>query len=112
MSSPLRSAVYRCPLLVEKPLNESSAVYHSPLDQSSTAAQSLPFPAWPEIEDPYQSYCLTTLLRAPYFHKYSKVVKPKVAEKRKQEYLSRPEAKERFIEEAQAQADIYAMLIG
>jgi hypothetical protein len=62
-----RPAVYKCILPVEKPLTTSSTVYHSPLDDPfSKMAQSLPFPAWPEIDDPYRP-CYLPLLKAVYF---------------------------------------------
>lgn len=66
MLSPLRSAVYRCPVLVEKPSAKYSATYHSPLYRSQSETPF--FRAWPELGgDPYQPGCMTTLLRARYF---------------------------------------------
>ena len=66
MFSTLQSAVYKCPLLVEKPHEEPSAIYNSPL--YSPQSEMPFFRAWPEIGgDPHQPCCLPALLRARYF---------------------------------------------
>ena len=93
------SAVYKCILPVGKSPTAPSAIYHSPLDQSREAAQMLPFPAWPEIKNPYRSACLVRLWRALYFPEIDFPVEPKRAETRAEEYLSRPEVIEREISE-------------
>lgn len=61
----LQSAVYRCPVLVEKPFAKASATYHTPLYRQQNETPF--FRAWPELGgDPNQPGCLTTLLRARY----------------------------------------------
>ncbi|HEX3036954.1 MAG TPA: hypothetical protein VHT73_17845 [Thermodesulfobacteriota bacterium] len=59
------TAVYKCIIPVKKPLPTSGTVYHSIL---KTPSNGVYFPAWPEIDDPYQPCCLPTLLRAVYFY--------------------------------------------
>jgi hypothetical protein len=61
------SAVYKCVIPVKKVIAPSGAIYHSLFREPTKGTQALPFPAWPEIDDPDQPCCLPTLLRAVYF---------------------------------------------
>jgi hypothetical protein len=62
-----QSAVYKCIIPVKKPVPPSGAIYHSLFSEPREGAQTYPFPAWPEIDDPHQPCCLPTLMRAVYF---------------------------------------------
>jgi hypothetical protein len=100
MSHRFPPAVYKCIIPVEKPLAGSSAICHSPLDdQSMKTAQSLPFPAWPAIEDSKQPLCLPTLMRAVYFEHRNAKEEPEECATRAEKYLSHPEIIEREISE-------------
>src|SRR5437764_581771 len=64
-------AVYKCIIPVKKRLITPSAIYHSIFRNPWRGGRKIPFPAWPEIDDPDQPCCLPTLLRAVYFSRRS-----------------------------------------
>jgi hypothetical protein len=61
MSQRPQTAVYKCVIPVKKPITPSGAIYHSLFREPREGDSVLPFPAWPEIDDPYQPCCLPTL---------------------------------------------------
>lgn len=98
MFSPLQSAVYRCPLLVEKPFAKSSATYHSPVYHSQNETPF--FRAWPELgADPDQPCCLPTLMRARYFINRGTLIKLEAVAARAERYLSSQDSIEPKVKE-------------
>jgi hypothetical protein len=98
MSPRLQSAVYRCPLLVEKPFDEASATYHSPLyrPQSETPY----FTAWPELGgNPNQPSCLTTLMRARYYINRGTLIDLEAVAAEAEKYLSSQDSIEPKVKE-------------
>src|SRR5687768_2443716 len=91
--------VYKCILP-----NETSFMASNP---SEKTAQTLPYPAWPYIDDPHVPCCLPTLLYARYFVHRSTDTESKKATAIAKKYLSRREDIEREISE-QAQAFVKA----
>jgi hypothetical protein len=115
MPDRLPSTAYKCIIPVEKPTLPST-VYHSSVHQLGEAAQkeanSLkppPFPAWPEIEEPWQPLCFPTLARAIYFIDHSPVVEIREAAALAEKYLEQhPETiNSKVIQQATAMSNFY-----
>jgi hypothetical protein len=93
------TALYKCIIPAKKPITTSGAIYHSHFRESWEGAQTVPYPAWPEIEDANTQCCLPTLLEATYLVHRGVDVKPEDAVARIEEYLSRQENVEPEIRE-------------
>jgi hypothetical protein len=90
-------AVYKCIIPVKKPLIAPSVIYHSLFTKSRKG--TLPYPAWPEIDEANRPCCLPTIRRAVYFLDRGVRTESEEAIALAEEYLSQQDSIEPEIRE-------------